>query len=270
MNGASATDGELRPGSDESLDVLSNSLRILQRRRGHRATTDDLLVAWAGARVRPDARQVLDLGTGKGTVALLLCRLLPDCRVVGLEAFAQSHALALRNARLNALADRFAPHLLDLRDSAELLGDRRFELITGAPPFMPLGSGVLPADPQRAAGRFELRGGVEDYCRAAARHLTPAGRAVILMDGNGRRRGEAAMKAAGLGVERVVGVCPRPTRPATYAILIGGHPADIALGEASYEAISMRPPVGDGWSAPYRAIRDALDLPGRGPHPPTR
>ena len=35
----------LAPGPDETLDVLSNSLRILQRRKGHRATSDDVLLA---------------------------------------------------------------------------------------------------------------------------------------------------------------------------------------------------------------------------------
>lgn len=245
------------PGPDETLDRLSNTLRILQRRRGHRATSDDVLLAWAGAEACPEARRVLDLGTGKGTVALLLARRLPAAHVVGVEAFAQSQRLAVRNAALNGLSARFEPRLGDLRDRAVLAGEAPFDLITGAPPFMPPGTGVLPRDAQRAAGRFELRGGIEDYAEAAARYLAPGGRAVLLMDGRSRARTEAAIARAGLSCRRLTGVLPRPGRPATFWIAVAGR----ALSETvEVHALVMRAAEGDGWSAAYRAARAALDL----------
>lgn len=247
----------LEPGPDETLDRLSRTLRILQRRRGHRATSDDVLLAWAGAEARPDARRVLDLGTGKGTVALLLARRLPAARLVGVEAFEQSHGLAVRNAALNGLSDRFDPRRGDLRDPAPLVGQAPFDLITGAPPFMPPGTGVLPSDAQRAAGRFELRGGVEDYARAAARHLAPDGRLVLLMDGRSRARTEAALRDAGLTCRRMTGILPRPGRPATYWIAVGAwHDA----GPTRVDGWAMRDAAGDGWSPAYAAARAALDL----------
>lgn len=247
----------IEPGPDETLDRLSGSLWILQRRRGHRATSDDVLLAWAGARAAPDARRVLDLGTGKGTVALLLCRALPAARLVGVEAFAASHALAVRNAALNGLADRFDPRHGDLRDPAVLAGEAPFDLVTGAPPFMPPGTGVLPADPQRAAGRFELRGGVEGYCGAAADQLAVEGRAVILMDGASRARTLAAVAGAGLAARRIVEVTPRPGRPATFWIVEAAR----APGPLVEERLAMRDTAGEGWSADYAAARAALDLP---------
>ena len=36
--------------------------------------------------------------------------------------------------------------------------DRGFPLVTGSPPYFPIGTGVLPADAQRRACRFEARG----------------------------------------------------------------------------------------------------------------
>lgn len=248
----------LLPGPDERLDVLSNTLHILQRRKGHRATSDDLWLAWAGAEAQPTALRVLDLGTGKGTVALLLCRRLPQARIVGVEAFPQSHALAVRNAALNHVEDRYSPRLGDLRDEAVLADEARFDLVCGAPPFMPVGSGVLPQDPQRAAGRFELRGGVEAYAVTAARHLTVEGRVVLLMDGRSRARAEAAVDAAGLHLYSVLAVCPRPWAPPTYQICVAGN----APGEFTAETVHIRPAEGEGWSEAYLAVRAALDLPG--------
>ena len=245
------TSDPLQPSPDETLDRLSNTLRILQRRRGHRATSDDVLLAGFAAEARPDARRILDLGTGKATVAMLLARRLVNAQVVGVEAFAQSHALATRNVALNGLAGRIDPRLGDVRDAAVLAGEAPFDLICGAPPFMPLGSGVLPSDPQRAAGRFEIRGGVEGYAEAAFRQLAPGGTVVLLMDGHGHDRLIAAL---GRGLRRLTAVVPRVGQPPTYWIGVGSDEP------ATCETNTFVMRDGDVWSGEYAALRSALDL----------
>lgn len=184
--------------SPETQDVLSRTLQIIQLRDGHRAASDDLLLAWTAARSCPDASTVLDLGSGKGTVALLLARRLPNCTIVGVEAVAESYRLAQRNAALNGLAQRYHPIWGDFRDASLLQGSGPFDLICGAPPFMPPGSGVMPRESTRVAGRFQLRGGVEAYAEAAACHLDPAGWVVLLMPGQDRLRAERAVQRVGL------------------------------------------------------------------------
>jgi tRNA1(Val) A37 N6-methylase TrmN6 len=241
---------------DETTDILTRRLRIIQKRGGHRAASDDVLLAWAGLRAVPDARSILDLGSGKGTVALMLLGSLPAAKVVGIEAFPPHHHLAVRNAALNNLSDSYDARLGDLRDPAVLQGEAPFDLICGAPPYQPVGSGVLPKDPGRAAGRFELRGGVEAYAQTAARHLT-AGRVVLLMHGAGRARTEAAIAAAGLAVCRLIAVRPRPGQPPTYWLVESGREA----GTLIEEGLCMRQATGMAWSPPYAAIRAFLDLP---------
>ena len=249
-------DGSIEVGPDETLDRLTSELRILQKEQGHRAATDDTLLAWAAVQARPDARRVLDLGSGKGTVALLLLQRMPRCRAEGVEAEAVSHDLALRNRVLNKLTERWNPRLGDLRDSSVLAGEAPFDLITGAPPFMPMGSGPLPKDPLRAAGRFELRGGVSDYVATAARHLAPAGVAVILMDGLGRARGEAAIGAVGMELRRRIAVRPFPGRGPTYWILVAAREA----GDLVEATLDLRFEPGGPYSPEFDAIRSELDL----------
>lgn len=244
-------------GPDETLDRLSRTLELFQLRRGHRACSDDVLLAWAGARARPDASRVLDLGSGKGTVALLLLRRLPACRVIGVEALPVSHDLAVKNAAWNNLEDRYEPRLGDLRDPTVLAGEPSFDLVCGAPPFKRLGSGTLPRNPQRAAGRFEMRGGVEAYAETAARFLAPGGRVVLLMDGLGCERAREAVSKVGLFTRRVLGICPRPNKPATYWILEAGAEAANAVEETLF----MRTQSGEAWSIEYEALREELDLP---------
>lgn len=245
-------------GPDETLDRLTRGSRIIQKRRGHRAASDDVLLAWVAARACPEPRRILDLGSGKGTVALLLLLGRPLCRVIGVEALEASHDLAVRNALLNGLEDRYEPRLGDLRDPSVLAGEAPFDLITGAPPFMPVGSGPLPRDPARAAGRFELRGGVGDYARTASAHLAPGGSVVLLMDGlaASRARLEEALALAALFPRLLVAVRPRPERPAIYWIVIAGSHA----GPAVQETLCMRPTEGDAFSPEYLAVRRELNL----------
>jgi len=250
---------EPRVNPDETLDRLGRTLRIIQKKHGHRAASDDVFLSWVAARVCPGAERVLDLGSGKGTVAMLLLRCLPRCRVIGVEALEVSHDLARRNAALNGLDDRYEPRLGDLRDSSVLEGEPPFDLITGAPPFMPLGSGTLPRDSQRAASRFEMRGGAWEYAEAAASHLAPNGKVVMLMDGlePSRLRAEEALASAGLFAHLIIAVRPRPGRPPVYWILA----ADRESGDTLEESVSMRPELGSSWSREYDVIRKKMDLP---------
>ena len=252
-----SADLEARP--DETLDRLTSRMRILQKRRGHRAATDDTILAWVAAGARPGAARILDLGTGKGTVAMLLLQRLPGARAVGVEAVAASFDLAARNAALNELSGRFDPRLGDLRDPGILAGEAPFDLVTGAPPYQPLGSGVLPIDETRAAGRFELRGGVRDYAAAAALHLDDRGAAVILMDGLERSldRAREAFDAAGLSVHRVVHVRPLPCAAPKYRVLVAERrPAP----EVADEELCLRREPGGAFSEEHEAVRRALDL----------
>lgn len=250
----------LAPRPDESLDRLSRTLWLLQRKRGHRATSDDVVLAGLAVAAAPRALRALDLGTGKCTVALLLARALPDCAFVGVEAFAESYALGARNVALNDLETRIDVRLGDLRDAGLLSAEAPFDLVTGAPPFMPLGTGVLPSDPQRAAGRFETRGGIEAYAAAAARTLSPSGRTVLLMDGASAPRSLAALAQARLNVLDWIEVRPRPDRPPTFHVFVAGVGPTVVPTCGPRRVLSMRDQDGDAWHPEYATLRAALDL----------
>jgi tRNA1Val (adenine37-N6)-methyltransferase len=242
---------------DETQDRLTSRLRIIQKRRGHRVASDDTLLAWTAARACPDAVRILDLGSGKGTVAMMLLQRLPRCRVIGLEVLEVSHELAVRNGIMNGLVDRWEPRFGDLRDLSLLVGEPPFDLVTGAPPFMPLGSGVMPGDAQRAAGRFELKGGVREYAEAAAGHLAPGGRVVLLLDGldQSRARAEQALAASGLLLRGIVAVRPSPDRNPTYRIFVASREP----GPMSEEAFCMRLAGSTRFAPEYESIRRDMD-----------
>ena len=182
---------------------------IAQRKGGHRHSVDDVLTAWYALQVSPPVEEHLDLGTGIGTVGLLtLWGMGPEARLTCVEAPELSYRLLQSNIRLNGLHERVESSLGDLRDLAL---EKKFRLITGSPPYFPEGSGVIPQDSQKAHARFELRGDVSDYARAAVRHLAPGGWFVLCFPSRQKHRAIDGIVAAGLIIVRQRDVIPRET-----------------------------------------------------------
>jgi tRNA1(Val) A37 N6-methylase TrmN6 len=200
---------EAELGERVSIDALTGAWFLAQRVAGHRHSADDVLTAYFALAEARGADLALDLGTGIGGVGLLVLWGLGErARLVTVEAQEISFRLFRANIEGNDLAARVEAHHGDLRD---LRDERRFPLITGSPPYFPLGTGIVPADSQKAHARFELRGDVADYAQAAARHHTDDGTFVFCFPTPQTQRAEAAVAAAGLVMTRVRDVVPRAT-----------------------------------------------------------
>lgn len=194
---------------------------IAQRKNGHRHSIDDVLTAWYALQVSPPVAEHLDLGTGIGTVGLLtLWGMGPAARLTCVEAQDISYRLLQSNLEQNGLRARVDCSHGDLRHLA--LG-RAFPLITGSPPYFPPGSGVLPQDSQKAHARFELRGDVSDYARAAVAHLAEDGWFVLCFPTPQKQRALDGLTAAGLKVARLRDVIPRETLAPLFTLLACRH-----------------------------------------------
>jgi tRNA1Val (adenine37-N6)-methyltransferase len=164
-------------------DLLTRDVRVYQRLKGHRFSSDDVATAYIAHAARPYAQSVLDLGCGLGSVLLLLAWKLPDARLAGIEAQDHSFELVRRNLARSGFGDRVQICHGDLRDSELLAGlGGNFDLITGTPPYFPPDAALEAEDEQRAYARIEYRGGVEAYIAAGARLLAPQGVLVVCGD----------------------------------------------------------------------------------------
>ena len=190
--------------AEETLDALSGRFRLFQLKEGHRFSTDDILTAWYGTSWCPTARRALDLGSGIGTVGMVVAWRLPAVRLVTVEAQEVSVSLARRSAVYNGLTERYEIRQGDFRDPGVIRPEEYFDLITGSPPYFPLGTGVESEHPQKLACRFELRGTVADYCSTAALHLAPGGlfACVFPYEPAQLARVEVGAQAAGLTIVR--------------------------------------------------------------------
>jgi tRNA1(Val) A37 N6-methylase TrmN6 len=261
-------------------DALAGPFRVWQRRRGHRYSLDDVATAWVAARARPEARFALDLGCGLGSVLLMLAYKLPEARLWGVEAQAESFALAQRNCARNCVDARVRVAHGDLRDAAQIervrteiaaLGGAGCELVTGTPPYQPLGEGSVSPDAQRAHARVELRGGVEAYVAAAARALAPGGVAVVCADARRPERVEHSASAAGLGVVQRMDVVPAAGKPALFSVFTLRHAEHATACERAPDFVARD--AGGARSAQALELRRFFDLPlpvGEAPSPRLR
>lgn len=222
----------IAPADDEQSVALTRDFRLLQKRRGHRYSVDDMLVAHLAATFlaadgRPEPRAVLDLGCGLGSVLLIAAWTFEAATLVGLEALDEHVAYARRNILLNGCQRRARVVKGDLRDLALVDALGKFSLVTGSPPYFAPGTGTVCADPARAAAHFEQRGGIEAYTTAARRALAPDGLFATCAPADPPDRAEVAFERAGLALRYRRSVVPRPGKPPFLQLLVG------AVGPAS-------------------------------------
>ena len=222
--------GGIEPGEGETLDFLCGSFRIFQAARGHRYSTDDLLVAWYGVTCAPRVERILDLGSGIGSVAMAAAWKLPGARVVTLEAQPFSAALARKSVRYNGLEERFTLREGDLREPDALAGEAPFDLVLGAPPYFERGSATEARHPQAVPARITVRGGVGAYTAAARRNLAPGGLFAFVWPTARRAEAETALGRYGFVLLRTRDVVFREGEPPLVALFAASRAADLPEG----------------------------------------
>ena len=83
----------------------------------------------------PRSAKVLDLGSGCGTLGVLLCAKAPECTVTGFELTEHAHRAAQENIRANGLQSRMESICADLRQIPEVLPQGSFSLCVSNPPY---------------------------------------------------------------------------------------------------------------------------------------
>lgn len=257
-------EADLQPQAGEDLCYLSGDWRILQRLDGHRWSLDDLATAHHAVRAASvlaagEPVRFADMGCGIGTVLLLLAWRFPRARGVGVEAQHLSVALARRSARWNGADDRVEVRSGDLREASSWPEGAVFDLVTGTPPYLPPGTASESSRAQCGPCRIEHRGGIEDYCRAAAALLAPGGRFVSCAGGPTFERALAAGANAGLVAESSRAVVPRAGKAPLFWLLRFGRREEVAHATVEPPLV-VRDAVGRR-TEEFASLRDEMGMP---------
>ncbi|HKD16844.1 MAG TPA: peptide chain release factor N(5)-glutamine methyltransferase [Thermoanaerobaculia bacterium] len=130
-------------------------------------------------REAPEARRVLDAGTGSGIIAITYLLERPGSRAVALDISVDALALARQNALEHGVADRLA---LVASDWLSALSASPFDVVLSNPPYLAVGEAphlpptVRDHDPRRAlfAGEDGLAA-IRQLLATAAPFLAPGG-----------------------------------------------------------------------------------------------
>ena len=118
------------------MEILSNGFTLEICSGGFPLSTDSM--ALSGFVKLPANARILDLGSGCGTLGLLLCAKDAGCQVTGLELDNNAHETALKNIAANNLVHRLSSICADLRQiPRELTG--RFDICVSNPPYFTAG-----------------------------------------------------------------------------------------------------------------------------------
>lgn len=121
-------------------------------------------IALAGFVRLPRGANVLDLGSGCGTLGLLLCASDPTCRVTGIEIDENAHNTALKNSERNGLSLRLASICEDLNTVSSRFAPGSFHVCVSNPPYFTAG----PESQSCPAARKEIGCTLDGLFRAAA------------------------------------------------------------------------------------------------------
>ena len=107
---------------------------------------------------------VLDLGSGCGTLGLLLCAGDASCHVTGVELDKNAHEAAIDNIQRNQLTDRMESICADLRQVPSLLTPGSFSCCVSNPPYFSGG----PASQKLPNARREDQCSLSDLMKSAS------------------------------------------------------------------------------------------------------
>jgi len=115
------------------VEQLHNGFRLELCDGAFPLSTDSIALAHF-AKLPKNAR-VLDLGSGCGTLGLLLCANDSNCRVDGIELDPPAHKTALKNRSSNALEDRLNSICGDLNSYTDLIKPGVYHCCISNPPY---------------------------------------------------------------------------------------------------------------------------------------
>ena len=164
-------------GPHERLDdLMVRDRRLIQNEQEFCFSMDAVLLAHF-----PQGRgreQILELGTGTGVIPLLMAD--EAAHITAIELNPVMAELAVRNVRLNGLAENIQVLAGDYREIEKLIFRESFDLVVANPPYRPLGKGKGSTLTGVARARHEVTATLEDVCRAARFALRFGGRFALI------------------------------------------------------------------------------------------
>lgn len=160
---------------------VEDDLVFFEPEKGHAVTTDTaalFLYFKTYLKKKLPAGNVLDIGSGSGSLTLVLAFYFSGLAVYGIDIQKKLHELALNNSASNKLAVNYT--LGDIREAEKYYQKEFFDVIFANPPFFKVGEGKISTDIQRALARHEIKLKMSDLFKAVNYLLKKSGSAILV------------------------------------------------------------------------------------------
>lgn len=207
---------------------------IYQGRCAMKVGTDGtLLGAWARG-----GKQILDIGTGTGLIALMMAQRFPNAQISGVEIDEQAFGQALENVAASPFADRIA---VIHQDFCQGIGGQQFDAIVSNPPFFD--QALESPDVQRTAARHTSSLSYRELMTGAYNLLSEDGHFSVVIPADHRLKLETEAYLAGFFISRVCAVKTSLRKPVKRYLLefckkaVGLQREEIVIGSELYQEL---------------------------------
>lgn len=160
---------------DEKVEDLQfGNLKIIQNKKGFCFGIDSILLSDFAKGIKQGAK-VIDLGTGTGIIATLLCGKTNLKEIIGIEKQKKVCEMAQRSIQLNQLENKFKIIHKDIMEVVEILEKNTFDVIVTNPPYQKRGTGLKNEEENKVIARHETTATLEDFIRVSKELLKDKG-----------------------------------------------------------------------------------------------
>ena len=171
---------DIRLKENERIDDLEyKGLKIIQNKKGFCFGIDSILLSDFAKNIKKGTR-VLDLGTGTGIIATLLCGKTELSEIIGIEIQVEVYEMAKRSIRLNHLENKFKMIQDNIVNLNKYFEKNTFDVIVTNPPYKKLATGVQNQDTKKLISRHEIEANIEDFIKISRDMLKDKGEFYIV------------------------------------------------------------------------------------------
>lgn len=171
---------DIRLKENERIDDLEyKGLKIIQNKKGFCFGIDSILLSDFAKNIKKGTR-VLDLGTGTGIIATLLCGKTELSEIIGIEIQEEVYEMAKRSIRLNHLENKFKMIQDNIVNLNKYFEKNTFDVIVTNPPYKKLATGVQNQDTKKLISRHEIEANIEDFIKISRDMLKDKGEFYIV------------------------------------------------------------------------------------------
>ena len=165
---------------NERIDDLEyKGLKMIQNKEGFCFGIDSILLSDFAKNIKKEAR-VLDLGTGTGIIATLLCGKTELSEIIGIDVQKEVAEMAKRSIQLNHLENKFRiiqDNIVNLNNYFE---KNTFDAIVTNPPYKKIETGIQNEDTRKLISRHEIEANIEDFIKISKDMLKDKGEFYIV------------------------------------------------------------------------------------------